>query len=176
MNRARDLTADDPGESGVHQTSQLFGETSGVRSTLGSTQTSLATLRPADLSAPALLRARDQLATIRTRLGELREAARACDASAQAESSVLRARRAELSQLCERGVLTVYARVLLDAALGRQISAAAVDTIDRRYGYQIPRDPVAVAVRALRVADGREEIPADDWLAQVLAVVSAARE
>ncbi len=176
MSRARNSSADSSDESVAETGPLLFEDVSGVRSTRESARPTMSTLRAADLSSAALVRARNQLAVIRTRLGELREAVKACDVAAQTESSALRARRAELSQLCERGVLTVYARVLLDAARGKEVSVAPVQTIDRRYGYQTQRDPIAVAVRALRVADGREEIPADDWLAQVLAMVAAARE
>jgi len=176
MGRAHNSSSDAPGAIVADDGPPLFADVSGVRSTIERTQTTLATLRAADLTAPALARAREQLETIRLRLGALREAVRACDPSAQAESSALRARRAELSRLCERGVMAVYAQVLIDAACGREVSVASVQTIDRRYGYQTARDPIVVATRALRVADGREEIPADEWLGYVLSLVSASRE
>lgn len=173
MSRASDSSNGAPRASDAEEGSPLSAGVSGVRSSLDSTRTTLATLRAADLTA--LVRAREQLETIRVRLGALREAVRACDPSAQAESSALRARRAELSRLCERGVLAVYAQVLLNTACGREVSVASVQTIDRRYGYQTARDPIVVATRALRVADGREEMPTDEWLGYVLSQVSASQ-
>lgn len=134
------------------------------------TPTELDALHAADLAASVRPRIRAQQADLQARLGALEAACRAGDADALAARSRLRALRATLARLSGRDVLAVYAQVLLDAARGRPVSLGPVHALDRRYGYPPTRDPVVTAARALRVADGRAILPAEEWLARVLAL------
>lgn len=125
-----------------------------------------------DLAVPALARARAQLALIRERLRALERVGRGSHAGATVARAViaeLKARRAELNRLCERGTLRAYSQVLLDASRSATVSPDALHAIDGRYGVPLSCDPVAAAALALRLADGRDPVPAGDWLGVALA-------
>lgn len=135
-------------------------------------RTALEDLRPADLAKPAAARARAQLAAVLEALAAL---PRTASVRASAEVVRLRGRRAELTTLCGAHALRVYAAVLLDVARGRPVDPARSRALDRRLGLETPRDPLTTALRAFRVADGRDEIPPEEPLARVLALAAQAR-